>query len=163
MKVVDATPVSARMVDLVSALHDALAKLSTELSAESKSLADPAIGDLDKNLSEKQRLLQTIDDLERLRRSICENAGLAPEPEAMLSHIDSFFKQQPLAENWESVMELLERCQQQNLTNGAILHLRRRFASNALGVLRGNSSDDVYSATGSVAAYSSTNTRFLSA
>jgi len=147
----------------IDAMHQVLTLLLELMRQEAEVLAAPGTAHIEKILEEKQRLLETVNELEQTRQSACVESGLDPNPAQMLHQIIAAGAGTPSREKWDDALGLLESCQQQNLTNGAILQLRQRFTIGALGVLRGAETDGVYSETGSVDSYESRNSRFLSA
>ncbi len=130
-------------------LETALTELLSCLRSEALALADPTAAEIDASSARKKRAVQRVDDLEKIRQSLCLALNLSDDPGKMPANLKALFN--PAAKvqgSWERCLDHLELCQQQNLTNGAMLQLRHRFASKALGVLRGTESEKTYSAAG---------------
>lgn len=151
------------MESIIKAMGQALTRLLETMRQEAQALATPGTPNVESILQQKATLLETVSELEQSRQDFCTEAGLDPAPEQMLTQLSPAGTQTKVAQTWDQVLHLLDGCQQQNLTNGAILQLRQRFTLGALGILRGAGTDGVYSENGSVDAYTSRNTRFLSA
>ncbi|MEM7278159.1 MAG: flagellar export chaperone FlgN [Pseudomonadota bacterium] len=130
-------------------LETALTELLACLRAEAFALADPTAADIDVSSARKKLAIQRVDDLEKIRQSLCLAQNLSDDPSEMPANLKALFTPaNNMQACWERCLDHLELCQQQNLTNGAMLQLRHRFASKALGVLRGTESEKTYSAAG---------------
>ncbi|MEL7537881.1 MAG: flagellar protein FlgN [Pseudomonadota bacterium] len=112
-------------------LAHALTELSEALAAEREVLADPGAKGLDAVSAHKRQAVIAVERAERARQE------LAPDSAGEL---------------WDRVLRLAEHCRHQNLTNGALLALRKRHADRLLGALRGDQQPATYGAEGFVVA-----------
>ncbi len=158
-KMASATSLEKTLLGLETALTELLACLRSEALA----LADPTAAEIDTSSANKKLAVQRVDDLEKIRQSLCLALDLDDDPGEMPANLKALFNPATKMQGcWDRCLDHLEACQQQNLTNGAMLQLRHRFASKALGVLRGTESEKTYSATGLMSADPS-NARFYRA
>ena len=127
---------SQRAVDV---LWHALSELSGILAAERDALADLRT-DITTIGERKRVAVHAVEDAERVRRSL-EATG----------------------PRWDAVLALAEQCRHQNLTNGALLALRRRHTDRLLARLRGHEEPSTYGATGYVAGPPATGRSHISA
>ncbi len=133
----------------LTSLNGALTDLLATLRDEALSLADPASDLLAELLERKRIALQRVDDLEKTRQSVCQSAGVSDDPAEMARVLKKLPGLSAEALNvWDQILENLATCQQQNVTNGAMLQLRHRFSTKALEVLRGSQGAVTYTAGG---------------
>lgn len=82
------------------------------LDSENKALLDNDVDALSLAGSDKARLLQTLEGLERDRREIAARLRLSPEGG-------------PGGSRWQHLLELMQECRQRNQSNGALVKVRR--------------------------------------
>ena len=125
----------------IDVLWHALSELSRTLGAEREALTDLR-ADIDAVGARKRQAVLAVEAAEQVRR-----AG-APHCRG---------------ERWDAVLVLAERCRHQNLTNGALLALRKRHTDRLLASLRGQTEPGLYGASGYVATPSATGRSHVSA
>ena len=82
------------------------------LDSENKALLDNDVDALNLAETDKTRLLQTLESLERERRQIADRLQTSPDDEIGGSR-------------WKQLLELMQECRQRNQSNGALVKVRR--------------------------------------
>lgn len=91
---------------------------------------------LDALLSEKRRLLSELENLEARRGELSVASGFDRDPESM-QQVARWCDEDAVIENmWQHFLDIARTCNQLNMTNGAIIHLRRHHTTHALSLLR---------------------------
>lgn len=136
-----------REIELAQALSRALAREHEALRS-----VDPDA--LDEATDAKQRCVSDLSGLDVERRDYCAGYGLTADRDGMHALcVMADSEDGPLLRQWQSLLALLETCQQANQRNGAVVSSQRRRVDDALGLLRGTCANTgVYDAQGEIAA-----------
>ena len=94
---------------------------------------DPAA--VEQITNEKHQQLARLEEASRQQASALRSAGYVDDK----VKVEGWIKQhhRNLLPSWESLQNLLSRCQQQNQANGIVIETNRRHTQLALGVLLG--------------------------
>ena len=142
------SPAGTALNATVSQLAAKATELLAVLREECDALKTSSARNFDALLERKQALLQTIESLEAMRQDSMRARGLSPDPVEFRALLADSAGTDTARQSWDTALGALEQCQQQNLTNGAMLQLRHRFTAEALGILRGTPLPSVYSSQG---------------
>lgn len=105
---------------------------------------------LDAAIVAKNRCVDRLQALEQRRGELCIEAGFGRDPEHMPAVIAWCDANDRVGAAWTELMTVAGACNELNLTNGAIVRLRRQHTDSALAVLRGADRDaGTYERTGS--------------
>lgn len=104
------------------------------LEQENQALLDGNTDELNLVGSEKVRLMESLESLERERRLMAQLP-------------DSSSDAQPEEIHWKRLLKLMEECRRRNERNGVLVNLRREQVDQALRVLRGTELE-LYDASG---------------
>lgn len=124
---------SADLPALIDAGIDAASRFEALLAEEREILETRDSAALAEVAKRKQRAVSELEDLESRRTALLRNATIANDAAGMQSQLQ---KAEDL-ERWQHYLELAGRCQQANMTNGAIIRLRHQHISDALAILSG--------------------------
>jgi flagellar biosynthesis/type III secretory pathway chaperone len=80
------------------------------------------------------RELQTLD---RKRAELCLEAGFVDGPEQMSAFTDWCDANEEIAHSWGQLIELAHACSTMNLTNGAVIRMRKQQVEDGICLLRG--------------------------
>lgn len=78
-----------------------------------------------------------LQELDTERKTICEASGFGANPDQMQEMLAWCDEDNAIAGCWQHLMEIVADCNALNLTNGAIIRLRRQMVDGNLAVLRG--------------------------
>jgi flagellar biosynthesis/type III secretory pathway chaperone len=141
-----------QMHDLLRAEYDCAGKLQRVLAAETEALTQRDVDALERLVGDKHDLMQSFDALELRKQQILEQAGFGSatrDIEACLACLDWCDDHGQLRRGWQLLLDRLAQCQHQNRINGATLDSSRRYAQQALSILRGESAPvSLYNPTG---------------
>lgn len=117
------------------------ALLRDELSAlESQDVT--ALHDLS---SSKELCVRSMDNLESERRTLCMRAGHAPDEAGMVNMLKWCDKSNGVTPVWNSLLQVIKRCESLNRTNGAICRMRYEQVVNVLTAFSGgNGATETY-------------------
>ncbi len=137
--------------NVLRAIEHATLALDTVLVEEQAVLANAKSDSLESIIERKHAALQNLEMLETSRRQWFEAQGLpgdAAHVKRNLAALNDNFQRE--TDRWESITARIERCEQRNRVNGALLAMRRKFAADTLALLGGRQTDTVYTASGSL-------------
>jgi flagellar biosynthesis/type III secretory pathway chaperone len=123
-----------RLEDLLDHEIEVARTLATTLDAERAALTGASPEAVERQATEKMRLLAAIEKLEDERRavSVAAEQGLPGARVARGTDIAG-----TVAERWRTLMELMAGCRTANEINGYIINLRQGQVAQLLGILRG--------------------------
>lgn len=129
---------------------DLARQLSDALSAETDALSELDPAALDKATLVKQHCVEQLGVLDSERRALFNVFGATDDQvERFLGRIDVSGE---LTDNWESLLELLAACRSANQRNGIVVASQRRRVGEAIGLLRGSSTQaPTYNQSGDIA------------
>jgi len=133
-------PSATALAGLASLLDDGCAAaeaFGNALRREFEALEAADVDALSAAAEKKQECLAKLEALESRRRELLDVQGLEDDPAGMDSLIEAAGTA-GLAARWRRYLELAGQCRQSNLTNGAIIRLRRHQATSALSALSGS-------------------------
>lgn len=104
-------------------IRTAEAMLGT-LDSENKALLDNDADALSSAGTDKARLLQTLESLERERREIAGRLSVSPDVETGGSR-------------WQHLLELMQACRRRNQSNGALVKVRRDQLLQVMKIVSG--------------------------
>ena len=104
-------------------IRTAEAMLGT-LDSENRALLDNDADALNSAATNKTRLLQTLEALERERRQIADRTQISPEGEAN-------------SDRWQHLLELMQECRKRNQSNGALVKVRRDQLMQVMKIVSG--------------------------
>ena len=104
-------------------IRTAEAMLGT-LDSENRALLDNDADALNSAATNKTRLLQTLESLERERRQIADKTQISPEGEAT-------------SDRWQHLLELMQECRKRNQSNGALVKVRRDQLMQVMKIVSG--------------------------
>lgn len=88
-------------------------------------------------VSIKSGCVTKLSELERQRSDLCEASGFHKGPEQMAQMSEWCDENSVVANCWDHLIEIAADCNALNLTNGAIIRVRRQQTDDRLAVLRG--------------------------
>ena len=88
----------------------------------------------------KSDCVSKLAELEQQRAELCERLGFHDGPEQMTRMSEWCDEDSVVASGWLQLLEIATECNSLNLTNGAIISLRRQHTDSQLAVLRGTDS-----------------------
>lgn len=133
-------PVPGR--DFLHALHEgwqAAQALLDFLQRENEALVKDALDDFLELSNKKKEKIATLEAFDRTRAALLKAAGLSDDEAGMQAFLGRCCNPQTseVSQQWEKFLEVLKACQQQNETNGCMIHARQRQIQEALAILRG--------------------------
>lgn len=137
------------MHDLLRAEYDCAGKLLAILSAETEALISRDLEALEHLVGSKHDLMQRFEALELRKQQLLEQSGFGSASQGIEACLDWCDERGQLQRGWRLLLDRLAHCQQHNRSNGATLDSSRRFAQQALSILRGESAPvSLYNPTG---------------
>jgi flagellar biosynthesis/type III secretory pathway chaperone len=104
---------------------------------------------LDLALTTKSQCVSRLQALDEKRSSLCAASGFDAGPEQMERMSEWCDQDSEIGNCWQQLMEIASDCNSLNLTNGAIIRLRRQHIDTSLAVLRGvDQANDTYVSSG---------------
>ena len=145
------TPVEARqrILEIIgSSVYQALG-LKESLEDERHALAAQDIDALNAAIENKSRCVAKLQTLEQERRRLCSQSGYGESTEHMRQMMAWCDDNSVVANGWEQLMAIASDCSSLNMTNGAIIRVRRDQIESSLSVLRGGTpGTDIYGRDG---------------
>ncbi len=138
--------IRSRMSDVLgSSVYHALG-LKESLVVERKALETQDVDALHAALEDKSRCVRELQDLEAERARICDESGIEAGPEQMLALADWCGDvDRGITSRWEYLLTIAEECNSLNMSNGAIIRVRKQQIDTGLAVLRGGAPEsDTY-------------------
>ena len=130
-------PPSADLSALIDAGIDAAVKFEALLAEEREILETRDSAALAELAKRKQQAVSELEELEARRCALLRSAAVANDAEGMQTQLEHAEDR----ERWQHYLDLAGRCQQANMTNGAIIRLRHQQISDALAILSGAGSE----------------------
>jgi len=126
-----------RIVEIIgSSVYHALG-LKESLEDERKALAAQDIDALNRAIDNKSRCVATLQTLEQDRRRLCSISGHGEAIDHMQQMMAWCDEDSVVANSWEQLMVIATECSTLNMTNGAIIRVRKEQIESSLSVLRG--------------------------
>lgn len=123
----------------IRSAHELLAFLKQENTALTADDLDTFL-ELAQQKKEKIAALEAID---RQRAALLQTAGLADDEQGSAAFLSQCSTQAAsLPQQWDEFLTTLKACQQQNETNGRMIHARQHQLQEALAILRGQFGED---------------------
>lgn len=129
--------------DLGDVLHqetEAAGQLLTALRKERNALGNRDLEATGETAREKESLIASLEILAARQNELLALAGIDP----CTRDLDSALKSAGLGallERWQALLDVLAQCRHQNLINGGVIEMSRRFAQRVLESLRRVSPD----------------------
>jgi len=129
--------------DLGDVLHqetEAAGQLLTALRKERNALGNRDLEATGEAAREKEALIVRLETLAARQNELLGLAGIDPNTK----NLDGALKSAGLGavlERWQALLDVLTQCRHQNLINGGVIEMSRRFAQQVLEGLRGISPD----------------------
>ena len=130
---------SKKVLPLLQEIVNYLQQLLLALDNEHKALVDKNIDSIKSIAEEKIVLMEHLEDLNKERRSLLDNAGL----DITSTGVGDFLQnsKSPRAPQmkalWDEVSNISKQCDKQNNINGIIIESNKRHTENALSILQG--------------------------
>lgn len=138
-----------RIEQLLRSGIDCASGLKEVLKDERTALEDQDTDALNTAALHKQSLLGELEAIETERNEICHNSGFGAKPDAMDELIQWCDTEHLIRGQWDQFVDLARECSELNLSNGAIINVRRQQITGALAVIRGESQhQETYSRSG---------------
>lgn len=145
------TATSSNILPLLEEISSYLQQLLNALNNEHKALSENDHKSLHEISEEKILLMEHLEDLNKERRVILENAGL----DITSTGIEDFFQNTTSAKAphmkalWAEVSKVTRQCDKQNNINGIIIEANKRHTENAISILQGKQQNtELYSKNG---------------
>lgn len=126
--------------DVLQQEADAAYQLLAALRKEREALGNRDLDATGETAREKEALITRLEDLAARQNELLALAGIDPGTR----DLDGALKTAGLGallERWQALLDVLAQCRQQNLINGGIIEMSRRFAQQVLDSIRGASPD----------------------
>jgi flagellar biosynthesis/type III secretory pathway chaperone len=139
-----------QIADILSKQIEAATQLQQLLSQERNALEGRDLDNIDAIIQQKQAQVGILDDLERKRGQLVQNAGFDNKPEMFSAYLDAEDHDLRLTKLTDRLKEVLSECFQLNRINGGIAELSYHYLNQSLAVLRGtgNQLDSTYGPQG---------------
>jgi len=145
------TTLTRKFIPLLEDIANYLEQLFHALENEYQALSDNNLPAIETVAQEKVLLMEQLEDLNKERRLLLEEAEL----NLSATGIDNFFNSSTINNNpslktlWGSISTLSTQCEKQNNINGIIIDNNKRHTENALSVLQGKQqTTELYSSKG---------------
>ncbi len=145
------TALTRKFIPLLEDIANYLEQLFHALENEYQALSDNNLPAIEAIAQEKVLLMEQLEDLNKERRLLLEEAGL----NLSATGIDNFFNSSTINNNpslktlWGSISTLSTQCEKQNNINGIIIDNNKRHTENALSILQGKQqTTELYSSKG---------------
>lgn len=132
----DRTYCRQRLNELLRAEYDCAGQLLTVLQAEADALLKRDLESLEKLVGEKHQLMARFEQLDGDTQRLLDAHGDQGGHKDITACITWCDDSGQLLRGWTALLDRVARCQQQNRVNGATLDSSRRYAQQALSVLR---------------------------
>ncbi len=118
----------------------AATQLLTILRRERKALGSRDLEAIGESAREKEEAITELERLATRQNELLGLVGIDPGARDLRGALRSAGLE-GLAERWQVLLDVLAQCRQQNLINGGVIEMSRRFAQQVLEGLRGASPD----------------------
>ena len=142
---------SKKVLPLLQEIVNYLQQLLVALNKEHKALVDKNIDSIQSISEEKIVLMEHLEDLDKERRNLLDNAGLDITSTGVGDFIQN--SNSPRAPQikalWNEISNISKQCDKQNNINGIIIESNKRHTENALSILQGKPQNtELYSKNG---------------
>ena len=124
-----------RLEDLLDREIEVARSLVATLDVEKTALTGESAATVEHQAAEKIRLFDVMENLERERRSLCENPGAAGASNTV-------------AVRWRSLIALMAHCRTANELNGHIIRVRQHQIRQLIEIVRGKPAAMTYNPQG---------------
>lgn len=116
-----------------------LIQLAATLESEHAALIDNDLDIIIQAASDKNRLFELLEDLEKERHALLLAAGLDFDSNGIMAYLQrsTFRTKNQTAATWQQIETLTHQCRKQNQINGIMLEKNRRRTEKALAILKG--------------------------
>ena len=111
-------------------LRDALAEEHHALENQDMDALMTAIRD-------KGECVRELQALDRKRSELCSESGFAKGPDQMQQFTEWCDDNAEVAHSWGQLIELADECNTMNMSNGAVIRVRKQQVEDGISVLRG--------------------------
>ncbi|HEB55628.1 MAG TPA: flagellar protein FlgN [Gammaproteobacteria bacterium] len=120
-------------------ISEHLGQLATTLEKEHAALFENDLDAIIQTASDKNRLFEFLEDLEKERHALLLAAGLDFDSNGIMAYLQRGTSQtrNETAAIWQQIENLTRQCRKQNQINGIILEKNRRRTEKALAILKG--------------------------
>lgn len=142
-----------RLADLVQQEYRSASRLLAELEQQQQSLASLQVERIEASAQASFACMQELETLEKKRNTLAARLGFGPDHDGMERLLRWCDYDGSLGILWRKLLELARRCRDCNQVNGGVVDINRRRVRQALGILRGQSTEaDLYGRSGQTAA-----------
>ncbi len=136
---------ATELLRLIEQCLDYGSRLEALLRDELSALESQDITALRSLSSSKELCVRSMDNLESERRTLCTRAGYAPDEAGMVDMLKWCDKGNGVTPVWNSLLQVIKRCESLNRTNGAICRMRYEHVVSVLAVFSGgNGTTETY-------------------
>ncbi|MEM8682558.1 MAG: flagellar protein FlgN [Pseudomonadota bacterium] len=111
--------------------------LKESLGSEKDALATQDMDALMAAIEDKGTQVRELQVLDVKRGELCRESGFADGPEQMDRFTDWCDRDAEIARSWNQLLELADECNTLNLSNGAVIRVRRQQVDDGLSIIRG--------------------------
>jgi flagella synthesis protein FlgN len=138
-----------RIVEIIGNSIYHVLGLKESLEDERKALAVRDIDALNAAIENKSRCVASLHTLEQERRRLCSLSDHGEGTDHMQQMAAWCEADSVIASSWDQLMAIVAECNTLNMTNGAIIRVRKDQIESSLSVLRGGTpGTDMYSRDG---------------
>ena len=145
------TVTSKNILPLLQEISSYLQQLLDALHSEHAALSKNDLKAVQSISEEKILLMEHLEDLNKERRTLLENAGLDITSTGIGDFLqNSKSPRAPLIKSlWKEISNLSNQCDKQNNINGIVIESNKRHTENALSILQGKQQNtELYSKKG---------------
>ena len=136
---------ATELLRLIEQCLDYGSRLEALLRDELSALESQDVTILHSLSSSKELCVRSMDDLESERRTLSTRAGHAPDETGMADMLKWCDKSNRVTPVWNSLLQVIRRCDSLNRTNGAICRMRYEHVVNVLTAFSGgNGTTETY-------------------
>jgi flagellar biosynthesis/type III secretory pathway chaperone len=136
------------LAELLEAERARAARMLEVLGLEREALARRDFPAIEQAAAEKERLIAALESLAERQNAVLRSAGVVVTAGRLGEALERA-GMPDLVPLWDDLQDLLRRCRQQNLVNGGVIEMSRRFAREVLATLRGTApGSDLYGRCG---------------
>lgn len=111
-------------------------RLREVLTLERDALGRRDFPAIEQAAAEKERLIAALESLAERQGTLLRTGGILGGNASLRENLQKTDMVE-LVPLWDELQDLLRRCRQQNLVNGGVIEMSRRFAREVLATLRG--------------------------
>ncbi|MCU0936332.1 MAG: flagellar protein FlgN [Gammaproteobacteria bacterium] len=136
------------LADLIEAERARAERMLEVLGLEREALARRDFPAIEQAAAEKERLIAALESLAERQTAALRSAGVTVTGGRLGEALERAGLPD-LVPLWDDLQDLLGQCRQQNLVNGGVIEMSRRFAREVLATLRGTApGSDLYGRCG---------------